>query len=97
MPLKNTVIGLNLISSDVLMHELMNRFEQIIIIRENRKDDEIVDIKVKTAKGKFTMSNDEFDIVFAQELLLTAQANLLKVYLEAKKGSDDAPDAREGP
>lgn len=97
---KQTQIELNLLSSDDLMQELMSRYEQIIIIRENRKESEIINIKVKTQRGKFCKPEDEFDIILAQDLLLTAQDHLLKVYMgaeqEDKDGTNDQQDNDSG-
>ena len=97
---KQTEIDLNLLDGEELMQELMRRYEQIIIIRENRKESDIVDIKIKTCRGKFCKPEDDFDIILAQDLLMTAHEHLLKAYMgldeDDNEGADSPQNSQEG-
>lgn len=71
-------INLNLISTEELVDELTLRCEEIIIIRENRKDSNLLDIRAKTHFGKRGNPDMGFDIIFALQLLHSTEEQLLR-------------------
>ncbi len=97
---KDTAIDWSLVSTEELMTELSSRHEEIIIIRENLKKPEWVDIWTKTAIGELYDQEIGFDIFFALELLHTAEKQMLMDYLRLKRaeenGCDGLPDNDSG-
>lgn len=90
---KQTQIDLNLIDTDDLINEIARRHDEIIIIRENRKDSELVDIRTKTHMGKFANPELGFDILFALQLLQAAENQMIMDYLGAEQEDNDGNDA----
>ena len=94
---KETAINLSLIKTEDLITELTERHEEIIIIREDRKDFEWLNIRAKTGFGKYGNRDAGFDILRALNLLHTTAMQLLKDHLIAEKAedsdSDKLPDA----
>ena len=92
---KDTAIDLSLISTKGLIDELTERHEELIVIREDRKESTWLNIRAKTSFGKYGNKNAEFDIVRALNLLHTTAEQLLKDHLEAEKVEDDGSDASQ--
>lgn len=90
---KETAIDLSLIDTESLMVELLERHEEIIIIREDRKDSEWLNIKAKTSFGKYGNRDAGFDILLALNLLHTTTMQLLKDHLIAEKAEDSDSDS----
>jgi len=86
---KDTAIDLNLISTEELVDELTLRCEEIIIIRENRKDSTLLDIRAKTHFGKRGNPDMSFDIVFALQLLHSTEEQLLRDHLDFERDDND--------
>lgn len=84
---KETATDLSLIDTESLIAELANRHEEIIIISENRKKPDCVDIYAKTANGE--SHEIGFNIFFALNLLHTAEEQMLNDYLGFKKTEDE--------
>ena len=97
---KETAINLSLIDTKDLIAELTERHEAIIIICEDRKDSEWLNIKAKTGFSKYGNKDAGFDILRALNLLHTTAMQLLKDHLIAEKAedsdSDKLPDADSG-
>lgn len=91
-----TVIGLNLVSTDALIHELCGRYEAIIIVREDRKDKCDFYVTAKTQMGKHANLEAGFDLYNATALLANAQLELVAKHFGLEKdeeeGTDDPPD-----
>lgn len=90
---KDTTIDLTLISTEDLQRELMSRHEEIIIIREDRKDGEYFFVQAKTRFGKAGKAEIGFDIVCALELLSNAQKLLVEEHFGLTKAEDDVSDS----
>ncbi len=97
---KETAINLSLIDTEDLITELTERHEEIIIIREDRKDSEWLNIRTKTGFSKYGNRDAGFDILRALNLLHITTMQLLQDHLIAKKAedsdSDKLPDADFG-
>ena len=97
----DTIIGLNLVDTDALVQELCNRHESIIIIREDRKDDDTFYVSAKTPLGRHGKPEVGFDLIYAMELICNAQFDLVAQHFGLPKAeednSGDSQDAREGP
>lgn len=89
---KGTIIDLSLISTEDIIDELTERHEQIIIIREDRKESDFLNIRARTSFGKYGNKEAGFDIVRALILLHTTAEQLLKDHIDAEKVEDDGSD-----
>lgn len=86
---------LTLIDTADLIDELTQRHNEIIIIRENRKDSGLLDIRAKTNFGKRGNPDIGFDIVFALQLLHSTEEQLLRDHLDFKEDDNDGNDAQQ--
>ena len=86
---KETAIDLSLISTEELIDELAERHEELIVLREDRKDSAWLNIRAKTGFGKYGNKEAGFDIVRVLSLLHTTAEQLLKDHLGAEKAEDD--------
>ena len=94
---KDTAIDLNLISTEELIDELTERHEEIIIVREDRKDSTWLNIRAKTGRTKYSNPNARFDLLLAARTLHTAIEQLIRDYLNTEEGDSDSPqDSQEG-
>lgn len=94
---KETAIDLSLVDTDVLVQELCRRHENIIIIREDRKDIAQFYVSAKTPFGEHTNKNAGFDLICAMDLLTNATAELVIQHFELKLVTDEPQDADSGP
>ena len=77
-------MSLELISSEELINELLDRYEQLIVIREDPKDGSKYDINVKTGFGDLSRDGVKFDLVVATEMLQSVQQQLVFDFLAVK-------------
>lgn len=60
---------LELVSTDDLIKELSNRHTELIVIRENYKQDNADNVFVKTPFGKLGKKKKGFDLIVAIDML----------------------------
>lgn len=98
---KDTATDLELVGTQELINELGKRHEEIIILREDLFDPDLLKIYTKTRPGKSgNPPEDGYDLGKAVDLLQTATALLVSDYIWDKthdEDDSDAPqDAQEG-
>ena len=93
---------LKYVSTADLTDELCNRHSEIMIIREDLKDENMLKILTKTGPGKSgNFETDDYDFAKAMDLIETAMTMLTGDYIltmnPPEEGSDDPQEAQEGP
>lgn len=88
---KDTAIDLSLISTEELIDELTERHEEIIIVREDRKDSSWLNIRAKTNFCKHSNPNAGFDLIRTIAILHSAEEQLAKDYLNTEDSDSDSP------
>lgn len=89
---KNTAIDFTEVSTEELMTELSDRHEEIVIIRENLKKPDWVDIWTKTPLTEVTDPEVGYDALRALELLHTAVKQMFVDYMRIERVDEDDSD-----
>ena len=89
---KETAIDLSFVNNKELQDELVKRYEEIIIIREDYKDEEHFYIRAKTGFGSSGKPEVGFDIVVALNMLADTQKTLIAEHFGLEPVKDDGSD-----
>lgn len=85
---KDTAIDLALVSNEELIGEFAERHEEIIVVREDRKDSNWLNIRTKTGRTKYSNPDAGFDLILAVQTLHTAIEQLIRDYLNTDNDDD---------
>ena len=86
-----------LISTKELINELVRRNDEIIIIRNDIKNDDYILVQAKTGIGEHANPEVGFDLIIALSMLHSAQTMLVAKHFKLEtEDEDDNDDPQDG-
>jgi hypothetical protein len=86
-------LGIEYATVRELKEEIASRFRECLIITDDQKDTDLVNVFIKTPYGKKGRRDKHFDLVVATEMLNDAQHQLTMDYLD---DVEPEPEGKEG-